>query len=63
MRWPFGLLEGISLVYFIGYAVTYSLHVAHLYAGNPRDEKNTEYEQVQKGWNLAPMQSCALNVR
>merc|ERR1711879_575333 len=31
MGWSIGLLEGISVIYFIGYAVTYSLHVAHLY--------------------------------
>lgn len=34
MRWSVGLIEGIALVYFIGYAVTYSLHVAHTYADN-----------------------------
>lgn len=32
--WPLGLLEVIAVVYFIGYAVTYSLHIAHKYAGH-----------------------------
>jgi hypothetical protein len=32
MRWPLGLLEVVAIIYFIGYAVTYSLHIAHKYA-------------------------------
>mmetsp|Transcript_17975 Transcript_17975/g.35146 ORF Transcript_17975/g.35146 Transcript_17975/m.35146 type:complete len:1272 (+) Transcript_17975:118-3933(+) len=32
MRWPVGPVEVISLIFFIGYAVTYSLHVAHRYS-------------------------------
>merc|ERR1719199_1918276 len=32
MRWEVGLIEVIAIVYFIGYAVTYSLHIAHKYA-------------------------------
>eukprot|EP00929_Paragymnodinium_shiwhaense_P066544 TRINITY_DN33387_c0_g1_i1.p1 TRINITY_DN33387_c0_g1~~TRINITY_DN33387_c0_g1_i1.p1 ORF type:complete len:1235 (-),score=180.33 TRINITY_DN33387_c0_g1_i1:186-3890(-) len=31
MGWSLGLLEGICLIYFMGYAVTYSLHVGHHY--------------------------------
>lgn len=33
MGWVFGLIEVIAIIYFVGYAVTYSLHVAHKYAG------------------------------
>jgi len=32
MGWSVGLIEVIAAIYFIGYAVTYSLHVAHKYA-------------------------------
>jgi len=32
MSWKFGSIEVISLVIFVGYSVTYSLHVAHSYA-------------------------------
>jgi hypothetical protein len=32
MGWPIGPIEAISLIVFIGYAVTYSLHIAHKYA-------------------------------
>jgi len=32
MKWGVGLIEVIAVVYFIGYAVTYSLHIAHTYA-------------------------------
>lgn len=32
MGWKIGSIEVISLVIFVGYAVTYSLHVAHSYA-------------------------------
>jgi hypothetical protein len=32
MGWSMGMLEGICLIYFVGYAVTYSLHLAHLYS-------------------------------
>jgi len=39
--WGLGLVEIIALIYFVGYAVTYSLHVAHAYADcdglNPMD--------------------------
>eukprot|EP00930_Biecheleria_cincta_P041607 TRINITY_DN28546_c0_g1_i1.p1 TRINITY_DN28546_c0_g1~~TRINITY_DN28546_c0_g1_i1.p1 ORF type:complete len:191 (-),score=29.23 TRINITY_DN28546_c0_g1_i1:171-722(-) len=31
MAWPIGPIEVIALIVFIGYAVTYSLHVAHSY--------------------------------
>lgn len=37
--WPMGLLEVVAIIYFIGYAVTYSLHVVHLYADNRAIEK------------------------
>jgi hypothetical protein len=30
--WPLGLIEVIAFIYFVGYAVTYSLHIAHKYA-------------------------------
>eukprot|EP00929_Paragymnodinium_shiwhaense_P071499 TRINITY_DN36339_c0_g1_i2.p1 TRINITY_DN36339_c0_g1~~TRINITY_DN36339_c0_g1_i2.p1 ORF type:complete len:1448 (+),score=185.47 TRINITY_DN36339_c0_g1_i2:161-4504(+) len=32
MGWKVGLIEVIAIIYFVGYAVTYSLHVAHKYA-------------------------------
>jgi len=32
MQWEIGLLEVIATLYFIGYAVTYSLHIVHKYA-------------------------------
>jgi len=32
MQWKIGSIEVISLVIFVGYSVTYSLHVAHSYA-------------------------------
>eukprot|EP00929_Paragymnodinium_shiwhaense_P065108 TRINITY_DN32677_c0_g1_i2.p1 TRINITY_DN32677_c0_g1~~TRINITY_DN32677_c0_g1_i2.p1 ORF type:complete len:1494 (+),score=281.93 TRINITY_DN32677_c0_g1_i2:79-4560(+) len=38
MDWELGMLEGICLIYFIGYAVTYSLHVGHMYAADVRRE-------------------------
>lgn len=31
MAWPLGPIEVISLVVFVGYSVTYSLHVAHIF--------------------------------
>jgi hypothetical protein len=34
MAWPIGPVEVIALIVFIGYAVTYSLHIAHKY-GSP----------------------------
>merc|ERR1740123_2105620 len=33
MGWAIGPLEVIALIVFIGYAVTYSLHIAHKYGG------------------------------
>mmetsp|Transcript_101238 Transcript_101238/g.263990 ORF Transcript_101238/g.263990 Transcript_101238/m.263990 type:complete len:401 (+) Transcript_101238:2-1204(+) len=36
MGWQIGLIEVIAIVYFVGYAVTYSLHIAHKYShANP----------------------------
>lgn len=32
IRWPVGLIEVIAMIYFVGYAVTYSLHIAHKYS-------------------------------
>lgn len=32
MRWPIGPFEIIALIVFLGYAVTYSLHIAHKYS-------------------------------
>jgi hypothetical protein len=32
MGWEVGLVEVIALIYFIGYSLTYSLHIAHKYA-------------------------------
>jgi len=32
MGWQIGLIEVIAIVYFVGYAVTYSLHIAHKYS-------------------------------
>lgn len=34
MGWPIGPIEVIALIVFIGYAVTYSLHIAHRYGGH-----------------------------
>jgi hypothetical protein len=33
-QWPIGPIEVIALIVFIGYAVTYSLHIAHKYGSN-----------------------------
>lgn len=32
MTWKIGLIEVVAMIYFIGYAVTYSLHITHVYA-------------------------------
>jgi hypothetical protein len=34
LDWSVGLIEVVAIIYFVGYAVTYSLHVAHKYASN-----------------------------
>eukprot|EP00913_Durusdinium_trenchii_P001823 g1689.t1 len=34
MGWPIGPIEVIALIVFIGYAVTYSLHIAHRYGSS-----------------------------
>merc|ERR1740133_609050 len=31
MKWPIGPVEVIALIVFVGYATTYSLHIAHKY--------------------------------
>jgi len=42
MQWKFGPIEVISLVIFVGYAVTFLLHVAHLYNEIPVPEKEKD---------------------
>merc|ERR1712146_381318 len=43
MGWTLGAIEVIALIVFIGYAVTYSLHIAHKYGSQevfaPKTEK------------------------
>lgn len=48
MRWEVGLIEVIALVYFIGYAVTYSLHITHKYAHLEEHDpiKGTDSDQM-----------------
>merc|ERR1712151_532270 len=48
MGWPIGPIEVIALIVFIGYAVTYSLHIAHLYGS---DESAEEAENTS---NIIP---------
>eukprot|EP00424_Heterocapsa_rotundata_P001677 CAMPEP_0168690550 /NCGR_PEP_ID=MMETSP0503-20121227/32217_1 /TAXON_ID=89963 /ORGANISM="Heterocapsa rotundata, Strain SCCAP K-0483" /LENGTH=176 /DNA_ID=CAMNT_0008735929 /DNA_START=47 /DNA_END=574 /DNA_ORIENTATION=+ len=38
--WAIGPIEVIALIVFSGYAVTYSLHVAHRYGGKHADEED-----------------------
>eukprot|EP00929_Paragymnodinium_shiwhaense_P080470 TRINITY_DN41972_c0_g1_i1.p1 TRINITY_DN41972_c0_g1~~TRINITY_DN41972_c0_g1_i1.p1 ORF type:complete len:1498 (+),score=339.93 TRINITY_DN41972_c0_g1_i1:169-4662(+) len=42
MGWPIGAIEVIALIVFIGYAVTYSLHIAHKYGSDEAEHKITE---------------------
>lgn len=47
MAWTVGPIEVISLVAFVGYSVTYSLHVAHIYGEvNAEDDAEVEASQV-----------------
>eukprot|EP00933_Yihiella_yeosuensis_P018733 TRINITY_DN1528_c1_g2_i1.p1 TRINITY_DN1528_c1_g2~~TRINITY_DN1528_c1_g2_i1.p1 ORF type:complete len:867 (+),score=160.20 TRINITY_DN1528_c1_g2_i1:44-2602(+) len=47
--WPIGPIEVIALIVFIGYAVTYSLHIAHRY-GSP--DAVTDTLEEEDGLNL-----------
>eukprot|EP00929_Paragymnodinium_shiwhaense_P086849 TRINITY_DN47253_c0_g1_i1.p1 TRINITY_DN47253_c0_g1~~TRINITY_DN47253_c0_g1_i1.p1 ORF type:complete len:1345 (+),score=298.75 TRINITY_DN47253_c0_g1_i1:117-4151(+) len=38
LEWSVGLIEVIAIIYFVGYAVTYSLHIAHMYAANHAED-------------------------
>jgi hypothetical protein len=48
MQWPIGPVEVIALIVFIGYAVTYSLHMAHKYG----DEGALNWEPVKPEMDL-----------
>eukprot|EP00435_Cladocopium_sp_Y103_P011691 s2735_g3.t1 len=41
MGWPIGPIEVIALIVFIGYAVTYSLHIAHRYGSSDVQQELT----------------------
>lgn len=43
MQWPIGPVEVIALIVFIGYAVTYSLHITHKYG----DDEALNWEPIQ----------------
>jgi len=56
MGWAIGPIEVISLVVFVGYAVTYSLHVAHIYgevSGHDESPEETEKAEVKAEGLLA----------
>merc|ERR1719343_101394 len=54
MRWSIGPVEVISLIVFIGYAVTYSLHIAHRYSSpeaipdQPEETEQPKNEAVRR---------------
>eukprot|EP00930_Biecheleria_cincta_P084353 TRINITY_DN73841_c0_g1_i1.p1 TRINITY_DN73841_c0_g1~~TRINITY_DN73841_c0_g1_i1.p1 ORF type:complete len:1493 (-),score=277.85 TRINITY_DN73841_c0_g1_i1:389-4867(-) len=50
MGWAVGPIEVISLVVFVGYAVTYALHVAHIFGADAADRSSAE---VENGSELA----------
>jgi len=47
MAWPLGPIEVISLVVFVGYSVTYSLHVAHIFGEVDGLEEYTQQQVNQ----------------
>jgi len=55
MQWPIGPIEIIALIVFIGYAVTYSLHIAHKFGADI--EKALEGDDIpnciwDEGWKV-----------
>jgi len=40
MAWPFGAVEVLGLIVFVGYSITYSLHIAHKYGEHTKDSEN-----------------------
>jgi predicted RND superfamily exporter protein len=46
--WDIGAIEVLSLVVFMGYAVTYSLHIAHLYT--EVGEETKEFNELENTW-------------
>jgi len=45
MKAAIGPVEAIALIVFIGYAVTYSLHIAHHYGEAPPPDEDEEYQE------------------
>jgi len=73
MRWKIGPVEVISLVVFVGYSVTYSLHIAHNYAEVKEESlelmilegearKREEERRLRKGRPGTAMSEGSLNV-
>jgi len=54
MSWKIGLLEVIAIVYFIGYAVTYSLHIAHKYGHAEAKRRSMTYEGADMAACMPP---------
>mmetsp|Transcript_30232 Transcript_30232/g.86638 ORF Transcript_30232/g.86638 Transcript_30232/m.86638 type:complete len:1324 (+) Transcript_30232:1-3972(+) len=48
MAWKIGIIEVIAIIYFIGYALDYSLHVAHKYTSSEALDSETTGEEVPK---------------
>lgn len=68
MQWKIGLIEVIAIIYFVGYAVTYPLHVAHKYADSealqvtpPADMGENDKKRYQRTkWAIKAIGGAAL---
>jgi len=68
LNWTVGLLEAIALIYFVGYAVTFPLHVAHLYGEKldglrvphlPADDESLSMARLKRTSNALMGIGCA----
>lgn len=48
MGWDMGALEVLGLIVFVGYSITYSLHIAHKYAQHTRASATADSEHVTR---------------
>jgi len=63
MRWEIGLIEVIAVIYFIGYALDYSLHVAHKYAGSEALSAPLKFEEPPSGSAAVRLHRTAFALR
>ncbi|CAE7948516.1 Disp3, partial [Symbiodinium sp. KB8] len=62
MGWPVGVLEVLGLIVFVGYSITYSLHIAHKYQLHSMELEEEPLSERRRHAVVQALQSMASSV-